>query len=302
MRITHRAVTQTALLGLNSNQSALSKLQQQLTSGKQISAPSDSPTGTNKAMQVRQDQSATLQHARNISDGQSRLDATDTALTTMISQVRRVRDLTVQGMNTGSTSGSSAEAIKVEVEALRQSLLGVANQTLNGRPLFGGVTTGGTAYDTVTGAYVGVGGADGVDVVPTMRRVSNTQEVRIDITGPEAFGDPADGDDLFAVIARIADNVLTDPDALSSDLADLDTAYDRLLSATSAVGARSARLDAAAQVNTDLQLTLKSQLTDVEDIDLTRTIMEVSQQQVAYQAALQATAKVIQPTLVDFLR
>src|SRR3712207_3777824 len=116
MRITHRAVAQTALLGLNSNLSALDKLQQQLTSGKQISAPSDSPTGTNKAMQVRQDKAATLQHARNISDGQSRLDATDTALTTMVSQVRKVRDLTVQGLNTGATSGSSAEAISVEVK------------------------------------------------------------------------------------------------------------------------------------------------------------------------------------------
>jgi flagellar hook-associated protein 3 FlgL len=301
MRVTHRAVTQTALLGLNGNLAALNKLQQQLTSGKQISAPSDSPTGTNKAMQVRQDQSATLQHARNISDGKSRLDATDTALTTMISQVRRVRDLTVQGMNTGATSASSAEAISVEVEALRKSLLGVANQTLNGKPLFGGVTTGGAAYSD-TGDYIGVGGGNGVDVVPTMRRVSNTQEVRVDVTGPEAFGDPADGDDLFAVVARIADNVLSDPDALSADLADLDAAVDRLLSATSAVGARSARLEAAGQVNTDLQLTLKAQLTDVEDIDLARTIMEVSQQQVAYQAALQATANVIQPTLVDFLR
>src|SRR4051794_22402713 len=220
MRVTHHAVAQTALLGLNSNLFAVNKLQQQLTSGKQISAPSDSPTGTNTAMQVRQEQSATLQHARNISDGQGRLDATDTALTTILSQVRKVRDLTVQGMNTGATSSSSAKAIGVEVKALRDSLLGVANQTLNGKPLFGGVTTGGAAYDTTTGAYIGVGGADGVEVVPTMRRVSNTQEVRIDITGPEAFGDPV-GQDLFAVVANIADHVTADPDSLSSDLADL---------------------------------------------------------------------------------
>ncbi len=39
MRITHRAVTQTALLGLNTNLSSVAKLQQQLTSGKLISAP-----------------------------------------------------------------------------------------------------------------------------------------------------------------------------------------------------------------------------------------------------------------------
>ena len=93
MRITQRAVAQTALLGLNTNLSAVTKLQQQLTSGKQISTASDSPTGTNKALQIRQDQSAVQQFAKNISDGQSWLDATDTALNTAIAQVQRVRAL-----------------------------------------------------------------------------------------------------------------------------------------------------------------------------------------------------------------
>lgn len=301
MRITHRAVTQTALLGLGSNLSAVAKLQQQLTSGKLISAPSDSPTGTNKALQIRQDQSAVAQFARNISDGQSWLDATDSALGAAINQVQRVRALTVQGMNTGATSASAQRAIAVEVAALRQSLLGVANSTVNGRALFGGVTTGATAYDTTTGGYVGAPPTTAGEIVGINRRVSNADSIRIDVTGPEAFGTPGP-DDLFAVVADIADHVVTDPDALAADLERLDVALNGLLGATASIGARSARMEAAAQVNTDLQLTLSSQLTDVEDIDLARTIMELNQTEVGYKAALQATAQVIQPTLVDFLR
>jgi flagellar hook-associated protein 3 FlgL len=297
MRITHRAITQTALHGLNSNLSAVNKLQQQLTSGKQISMPSDSPTGTNKAMQVRQDQTATTQYARNISDGRSWLDATDTALQSVISQVQRVRNLTVQGMNTGSMSQASREAIGAEVAALRDALLGVANQTIAGRPLFGGVTTGNRAYDSATGGWVG---APGTPAVPTTRRISDTEQVRIDLTGPEVFGAP--GSDLFRVVQDVADHVTGDPSALAADLGALDVALDRLLSATSTIGARSARLEAATQVNADLQLTLKSQLAEVEDIDLPKTIMELNQQQVSYEAALQAAAQVIQPTLMDFLR
>ncbi|SHN64565.1 flagellar hook-associated protein 3 FlgL [Geodermatophilus obscurus] len=295
MRITHRAVTQTALLGLNSNLSSVAKLQQQLTSGKLISSPSDSPTGTNKALQIRQDQSAVEQFAKNISDGQSWLDATDTALTTALDQVQRVRALTVQALNTGATSTSAQQAVSVEVAALRESLLGVANSSINDRALFGGVTQGSAAYDA-DGSYVGappVG--EGIT-----RRVSNADRVRIDVTGPEAFGTGPDG--LFALIGRIAADVQGNPGALSDDLAELDVAIDRLLGAASSVGARSARMQAAGQVNTDMQLTLASQLVDVEDIDLARTIMELSQAEVGYKAALQATAKVIQPTLVDFLR
>jgi flagellar hook-associated protein 3 FlgL len=301
MRITHRAVTQTALLGLNSNLSSVAKLQQQLTSGKLISSPSDSPTGTNKALQIRQDQSAVQQFANNISDGQSWLDATDTALTTVIGQVQRVRALTVQAANTGSMSPASREAISVEVAAIRESLLGLANWSINGRALFGGVTMSSTAYDAETGAYLGAPPTPDGEVVGIMRRVTNADTIRIDVTGPEAFGTPGPAD-LFAVVADVADHVRNSPGALADDLGALDVALDRLLSATSSIGARSARMQTAAQVNTDTQLTLASQLMDVEDIDLAKTIMELNQTEVGYKAALQATARIIQATLVDFLR
>lgn len=300
MRITQRAVSQTALLGLNTNLAAVTKLQQQLTSGKLISTASDSPTGTNRAMQVRQDQSAALQHSRNISDGQSWQTETDSKLQAVIEHVHKVKQLTVQGMNTGAMSTASREAIGVEVGQLRDSMLGLANATLNGRPVFGGPTVGSTAYDVGTGAYTGVGGADGVPVQPIMRRVSDSEEIRIDVTGPEAFG--TGNSDLFAIVGRIAENVVGDPATLSVDLDALDGALDRLLDATAAVGARAARMDAAAQLNTDLQLTLASQLMGIEDIDLAKTIMELNQTEVGYKAALQATAQVIQPTLLDFLR
>jgi flagellar hook-associated protein 3 FlgL len=296
VRITHRAVTQTALLGLNTNLSSVAKLQQQLTSGKLISAPSDSPTGANKALQIRQDQSAVQQFAKNTADGQSWLDATDTALNTAVSQVQRVRALTVQALNDGAVSTSSQRAIAVEVAALRESLLGVANSSINDRALFGGVTQGSTAYDG-DGTYVGappVG--EGIT-----RRVSSADRIRIDVTGPEAFGPPGPAD-LFSLIGKIATDVESAPDALAGDLEALDVALDRLLGAAASVGARSARMEAAGQVNTDLQLTLASQLVDVEDIDLAKTIMELNQTEVGYKAALQATAQVIQPTLVDFLR
>ena len=301
MRITHRAVTQTALLGLNRNLSAVNGLQQQLTSGKQISAPSDSPTGTNKALQIRQDQSATAQQAANISDGQGWLDATDSALTSMIDQVQRIRALTVTGLNAGTMSASARKAVGAEGAGLREALLGLANSTVNGRPLFGGATTGSTAYDTATGEYVGVGGANGIPVVENVRRVSNADVVRVDVTGPEAFGAPGAGD-LFSVVADIADDVVNDPGSLAADLGALDVALERLLGATATIGGRAARMEAAADVNADLQLTLSSQLAGVEDIDIAKTIMDLNQQQVGYQAALQATAQVIQPTLVDFLR
>ena len=300
MRITQRAVTQTALQGLNKNLSDLGKLQQQLTSGKIVSKPSDSPSGVNRAMQVRQDQAAAAQQARNISDAQGWMDFTDTTLQSMVTQVNRVRDLTIQASNGGALSESGRIAIGTEVAALRESLLGLANQSVDGRPLFGGITPGNTAYDAA-GRYNGVGGAYGIPVVGVTRRVADAEDVRIDVTGPEAFGDPS-GTDLFALVGRIATDVAGAPEALGDDLGDLDVALARLLTAVSSVGARAARVDTAAQTNTDLQLSLTKQLALVEDVDLPKTIMQLQFQQTGYQAALQATSQVVQPSLVDFLR
>src|SRR3954469_23011917 len=115
MRITQRAVALTSLQGLNRNLDAVGKYQQQLTSGRLINAPSDSPTGTNRAMQVRSDQAAAAQQKRNIDDAGNWLDQTDSTPQQMLDATRRVRDLTVQGLSTGSNSESSRAALAVEV-------------------------------------------------------------------------------------------------------------------------------------------------------------------------------------------
>ncbi|MGY1914563.1 flagellar hook-associated protein FlgL [Blastococcus sp. SYSU DS0973] len=294
MRITQRAVALTSLQGLNRNLDALGKLQQQLTSGRMLSAPSDSPTGTNRAMQTRSDQEAVAQYARNISDGQSWLNQTDSTLQQITDVTRKVRDLTVQGLNTGGMSDTARQALATEVSSLRESLLGLANTTNAGRPLFGGITTGQQAYDSTTGAYLGMAAAE------VSRRVSSTESVRIDVNGPEAFG-PA-GADLFAVVGRIATNLTGDPTALETDLADLDGLMQGMRSALADVGARSARMDRQGQLNADRGIGLETRLAEVESIDLPNTIMRLQMQQTAYESALAATAKAISPTLLDYLR
>ena len=293
MRITQRAVALTSLQGLNRNLDAVGKLQQQLTSGRLISAPSDSPTGTNRAMQTRADQAANAQQQRNIGDAKSWLEQTDSTLQEMLDTARRVRDLTVQGASSGSNTAESSQAIATEVASLRDGLLSLANRTIGGRPLFGGVTPGTKAYDA-TGAYVGQVGP------PVTRRVSDTEVIRVDTAGPDAFG-PA-GADIFAIADKIATDVVANPAALQGHLSDLDAVMKGMLTAVADVGSRAARVDREEQVNADRALTLSSRLAETENIDLPNTIMRLQMQEVGYQAALAATAKALQPTLMDYLR
>ena len=293
MRITQRAVALTSLQGLNRNLDAVGKLQEQLTSGRLINAPSDSPTGTNRAMQTRAEQSAVAQQGRNISDAKGWLEQADSSIREMLDTTRRVRDLTVQGLNTGAVSDASQQALATEVTSLRDGLLSLANTTVQGRPLFGGVTPGSKAYNA-DGTWAGLAGP------PITRRLSESEKVRVDLTGPEAFG-PA-GNNLFDIVERISTNLTTDPVALATDLADLDTAIKRMSTSVADIGARASRVDRAEQLNFDRSMTLTAQLGETENIDLPNTIMKLQMQQVGYEAALAATAKAISPTLLDYLR
>jgi flagellar hook-associated protein 3 FlgL len=100
----------------------------------------------------------------------------------------------------------------------------------------------------------------------------------------------------------VADDLRTNPNALQADLDRIDQAASALHAAQSSVGARYNQLTQARQAADDKVLDLTSQLSDVEDIDLPKTITDMQLQQTAYQAALAAASKVVQPSLVDFLR
>jgi flagellar hook-associated protein 3 FlgL len=89
---------------------------------------------------------------------------------------------------------------------------------------------------------------------------------------------------------------------VSAALGDLQADRDRITTTQADVGSRQNRLENALQAASDGQLRLESSLSSVENADLPKTIVDLQMQQVAYQASLGATSKVIQPSLLDFLR
>ena len=292
MRVTERGISTTSLNNLQKSLGRNANIQEQLSSGKVINRPSDSPTGTVSALQLRAENRALQQYSVNANDGMAWLDMADTALTTTSTQLNRVRDLVLQGINTGSASDTSPAALAAEVDALRQSLVGVSNTSYLGRPIFGGNTPGEQAYSS-TGTYQG-------DAGKVNRTIGDGDPVQVNLTGPEVFG--TGNDNLFNVLSSISDAMKNDPSKLGAELKRLDSVSINVKTGLSQVGARYNRIESMKNSADNRIITLNSQLSAVEDIDLPATIMEMQLQQTAYQAALSATAKVIQPSLVDFLR
>lgn len=293
-RITERSLSNNAMIGLQASLSKMAGFQERMTSGKQMSRPSDSPVGTVSAMQFRTEIRASEQYVRNSDDGLGWLGTADSTLAAMNVQLRRANEQVLSGMSSG-TAGSPAarEAVAAELESIRESLIGMANTTYLGRPIFGGTTPGGQAFDQ-SGTYVGDDGK-------VTRTVGSATQINVNVDGKAAFGT---GDaNIFKILEDVATHLRAGSiDDLTDDLGKLQAASDTVIKQAAHVGARYNRVEQMRQAALDQQLELKSQLSEVEDIDLPQAIMDMQLQETAYKAALAATAKAIQPSLIDFLR
>lgn len=291
-RVTQQQVVQRSLHHMQLGSERLSRLQEQLTTGRSINRPSDSPTGTATAMRLRGSMAQAEQRERAAADGAAWLAVADGAMSSATAVVRNARELGQQSVN-GATSPAARQALAASVTQLRADLVSLANTTHLDRPVFGGVTAGSRAYDD-TGAYVGREGA-------VVRSVGDDTKVRVDVEGRSVFG--PDGDSVFTHLDDLATALgAGDGAAVSTALDRLSQDLQRIGTAQSEAGTRAAAVDRAGQAATDQRLRLQGSLSEVENVDLPETVVQLRLQEVAYQAALGATARVLQPSLMDFLR
>ena len=314
-RVTESSVRTRVMAGLQRNLNRTQSAMDQISSGKQLHRPSDSPTGTVTALQLRGEVRANKKYSTNADDAMGRLGTVQDTLQNATTLVAKVRELTLAATSAGG--GSTPEANKAraaEIDQIKGTLIQYANTKYLDRPVFGGATPGGSAYSS-DGRYAGEEKGE------MLRAIGPNARVRVDVRGPEVFGiekllddngDPVLDDDgnevdnpaqLFRVLDGLAEAMREGKaDSITKGLENLDKASNLLTSTLSEVGARYNRVTQMKQSAEDRLMSVSSQLSDIEDVDLPKAIMELQLQQTSYQAALAATAKVIQPSLIDFLR
>ncbi len=258
---------------------------------KKLRRPSDSPVDTVSAMRLRSDLGRNDQISRNLDDAMGWLGVADNAMTTAIEQLNRVRDLTIQARN-ASNDAVAREAIATEIDQIRETVLGLANTQYNGRAIFAGTASTTAAYDA-NASYIGFSAAIERTIAPGVR-------VQVNVNGDEVFG--AGPTHMFVYLNQLAGAIRTDPSQLDTLAPDLDTRVQTMQGHLAEVGVRFSRIETMKDRNSSDALTMKQNLSNVEDADMAQAIMELQMQEVSYQAALQATARAIQPSLVDFLR
>ncbi len=292
MRITFGMPQRHVLSDLQQVQQRLSDAQNQVSSGKRITKPSDDPLGAERATRLRSDLDANAAYRTSVDDAKSWLDATDTGLSSLNDIVQHVRELTVQAAN-GSTSPSARLSIKAQIDELAKEAKSTLNMAYDGRYLFSGTATDTPPYDLQSAtpdAYQG-------DANAVVRQIGPNTSVQINVTADDALSG------FLTTLGNISSHLAAnDGTALSNDIADVDTALDTVADKRAQVGAITNRVVAAGTRLDGLSDVTTKLLSDTEDADLPQALTDLSAQQTALQSALRGGASLIQQSLMDFLR
>src|SRR5205823_1347836 len=125
-RVTNSMASRSVLADIEIVYAQLTATQNELSSGKQLTKPSDNPYGTSRALAYRADLAANKQYQSNASEMGAWLSTTDTALSSINSDLGRVRDLILQGAN-GTLSPTELASISTELGQLADSIKSDAN-------------------------------------------------------------------------------------------------------------------------------------------------------------------------------
>jgi len=305
-RITHGMMTRNVLADLNSVSSRLSKTQQKIASNKEIERPSDDPFEASRAMALRQSLAATRQQSRNAQDAMGWQEATEQSLGQITDLVHRARELVVRGA-TDSSDAQDRVSIATELEQIIESVKQNANATYRGSYLFSGSKTDTPPYQQgAADAYAGDEAGLDPAVPGVLREIGPGVTMSINTVAREFLGDgqsAGDGkliDTLRGAVAALrADDAATLRD---TQLGKLDQNLDALLEVRARNGARSNRLDSAVARLSEVEESTVKQLSQTEDADIAKTLIDFNSQQAAYQSALRAGASLVQTSLLDFLR
>lgn len=288
--------------GLGKSLGRVQSLQTELASGSRINKLSDDPVGAAQALRLRAQETDWSAYTRTADDARATLDTTDGVLQTSSTLLRRVNDLSIGAVN-GALGTVQRTVIADEIRDLREQLADLANTTHLGRAVFGGHRASAFVADrSVEPPTWSYAGDDGV----VSRQVSPSVTVEVNLDGREVFGFPpagAPGQDLFSVLGRLEAAVRAgDVDAIRAAQGGLAERTEAVTMALTSVGAKTNRVESAAQLGRESADRLLEHRSRLEDVDYAATIMRLHAAEGGYQAALGAVSRANLPSLANFLR
>jgi flagellar hook-associated protein 3 FlgL len=309
-RVSSTYILDKAMLSVHQSLSNMAKLQEQIASGRNLSMPSDDPLQFTRLLNLNEDAGLDLLYSQNIDVGLSELGAAETATNGIVDITHRVRELTVQAAN-GILNDSQLQAIADEIDALTSQTVQLGNTSFAGRFIFSGFKTESAAFTD--------GGATGItyDGSPTNNyarqvQVGKNTFVTININGSDLLGEvtldtttgePTAGSGLLHTLKKIKYDLLNgDFDAIRADIGTISTDQGNVLALQSQIGSRTSQLEMIKNRLNDRAVIQAQEVGKIQEVDMPKAISNLNFQQTLYQGSLGVLSKIMETSLVNFLR
>ncbi len=270
-----------------------------ISSGKIYRRPSDEPVALTHALNIRNSISETDQFKKNIKYGQGWVRATETAMTQIQDRVMRAKTLAVKAAN-DSQNAESRDAIASEIQAILKEVVALGNTKMGNRYVLAGTRTKDYGPDEAPfvlngdGSVTYNGNREDLNI-----SVASGIRQKINLDGHTAMVQSG----IFEALDLLYDSLKSNNQQdIEAALGDIDQGLEYVNQQVSQLGALANSLDNKNEMALSLNLTNKERLSDIEDTDIIEAINNLKAQEVSYQAALAAASKVMNLSLVDYIR
>ncbi|MFP4457657.1 MAG: flagellar hook-associated protein FlgL [Clostridia bacterium] len=321
MRVSSRMLSRQVMTNLNSLYNDLAKSHTQVSTGERFQKASEDPIRAVRSMDLSINNERNEQYLTNIDKARSVYRETEDSLMGVSDSIAGVKDNLLRGLN-NTYNYEDRKVLAKEVEQLKDNIATQLNKEYSGKYYFGGYNTSEAPFseDDTTGKMM-YNGQIIEDIVETKVDVNDpdayedymkenvfvktgkSTEIGVSLPGVDVVG--YGEDNLFSVLDNIIENLNTDP-ADMEELNDLtkktDNYFSKVQNHISTVGAKAKNLDVMKGQADAIKVNLTDALSKESDIDIEEALMNYKTNEMVYNSALAVSAKIIQPTLIDFLR
>lgn len=294
----------------------LTRIQQELGTGRSLFTPSESIRRTDQALQAEAGLATDAQYLRNIEDGERWIGAADSKLQALVDLLGEIDALALAADNS-SQNEEDRRATAIQLDQKLEALMELVNASDGDRYLFGGHATTSAPFTAVRDAAGRIQGASApADSIAgrIYRRIAEGDDVQINIPGSQLFqpvGEEGTDSDLFYVIAALRDTIANNnvpPEGFEDTRSNehlreqLDLIRNRITDQQTYLGSVGQRLEAMKGRLLEREIQLTDSLEQAAGVDMTDLVSRLAVEEGAYNALASLGSRLLRQTLVDYLR
>ena len=324
MRITNSSMIRSHMYDTQNNLTNMSKINQQISTGKVINTVSDDPHKAIKIMNINNEIKYTEKYNSNIDETVGWMNTTDGALESTGNLLNEIKE-TILKVGNGTYSQNEMKSLNADINEKIKQLADTLNSTYGGKYLFAGTNVDDAPITVIENP-------DGTVKLEFSKdkngqTIPNTDDLKADISS----GINIDYNISVGEILNIKDgngntvNLLDEINNLSTLMNDIangdeqtaakaketllndtkgkiDTLFDHVVNERTSLGVRLSTAEKIKELNDEDILNIQDVLSKTQDTDVVEKFIELKSAEMIYQASIQVGAKLIQPTILDYIR